>query len=212
MIYEVGFASKQEAIDAEAKRRTEELQKYELAKTGAGAVADALPTTLGMLFGEFFRQHAEEKLAPKTIERYREMVDYLAPELLAMPLGEITPLHLSREWNRLLKSGGHHRKTKQARPLSAKTVRHIAGLVSSAFGRAETLGTGHGQPGQTQRAAGSQETARHCTHASAAGSPLRLGKRSRGVWRRSWNLRLRPVPVVASFWRCVGPIFKTAAL
>lgn len=60
--------------------------------------------------------------------------------LLAMPLGEVTPLHLSREWNRLLKSGGHHRKTKQARPLSAKTVRHIAGLVSSAFARAERWG------------------------------------------------------------------------
>jgi integrase len=140
LIYEVGFASKQEAIDAEAKRRAEELQKYELTKNGAGAVADALPTTLGTLFGEFFRQHAEEKLAPKTIERYREMVKYLSPELLAMPLGDITPLHLSREWNRLLKSGGHHRKTKQGRPLSAKTVRHIAGFVSSAFGRAERWG------------------------------------------------------------------------
>ena len=140
LISEVGFASKQEAIDAEATRRAEELQKYELTRGGAGAVADALPTTLGMLFGEFFRQHAEEKLAPKTIERYRELVTYLAPELLAMPLGEITPLHLSREWNRLLKSGGHHRKTKHARSLSAKTVRHIAGLVSSAFGRAERWG------------------------------------------------------------------------
>ena len=79
-------------------------------------------------------------LAPKTIERYRELATYLAPELLAMPLSEITPLHLSREWTRLLKSGGHHRKTKQARPLSSKTVRHIAGLVSSAFARAERWG------------------------------------------------------------------------
>ncbi len=146
LIAEVGFASKQEAIDAETKRRAEELQKYELAKAGGDAVAAELPTTLGMLFGEFFRQHAEEKLAPKTIERYREMVTYLAPELLAMPLREITPLHLSREWNRLLKSGGHHRKTKQARPLSAKTVRHIAGLVSSAFGRAERWGLVSGNP------------------------------------------------------------------
>ncbi len=98
-------------------------------------LAVALPTTLAMLFHEFFRQHAEEKLAPKTIERYRELAVYLAPELLAMPLAEITPLHLGREWNRLLRCGGSHRKTKQARPLSAKTVRHIAGLVSSAFAR-----------------------------------------------------------------------------
>lgn len=140
LVEAVGFASKQEAIDAEAKRRIEELRKFELARAGAGPVAEALPTTLAMLLQEFFRQHAEEKLAPKTVERYRELAVYLAPELLAMPLGEITPLHLSREWNRLLKSGGHHRKTKEARPLSAKTVRHIAGLVSSAFARAERWG------------------------------------------------------------------------
>jgi integrase len=140
LVEAVGFASKQEATDAEAKRRTEELQKHDLEKAGGGPVAAALPTTLTMLFHEFFRQHAEEKLAPKTIERYRELAGYLAHELLAMPLAEITPLHLSREWNRLLKSGGRHRKTKQARPLSAKTVRHIAGLVSSAFARAERWG------------------------------------------------------------------------
>jgi integrase len=140
LVAEVGFASKQDAIDAEAKRRIEERQKFELAKAGAGSVAAALPTTLGMLFREFFLQHAEEKLAPKTIERYRELAAYLAQELLAMPLSEITPLHLSREWTRLLKTGGHHRKTKQARALSSKTVRHIAGLVSSAFARAERWG------------------------------------------------------------------------
>ena len=58
----------------------------------------------------------------------------------AVPVCEITALHLNREWNRLLKSGGHHRKTRQARPLSAKTVRHVAGLVSSTFARAEKWG------------------------------------------------------------------------
>ena len=39
LIEAVGFASKQDAIDAEAKRRTEELQKYELVKAGGGPVA-----------------------------------------------------------------------------------------------------------------------------------------------------------------------------
>src|SRR5260370_26634013 len=120
LIGEVGFASKREAGDADANRRAQELQKYELAKAGATTVAAALATTLAMLLQEFFRQHAEEKLAPKTVERYRELAAYLTPELLAMPLGEITALHLNREWNRLLKSGGHHRKTKQARPLSGE--------------------------------------------------------------------------------------------
>jgi integrase len=140
LIAESGFANKREAADAEADRRTKELQKHALAKAGAINVAAALPTTFAMLLQEFFRQHAEEKLAPKTIERYRELAAYLAPELVAMPLGEVTPLHLSREWNRLLKSGGHHRKTKLARPLSAKSVRHVAGLVSSAFARAQRWG------------------------------------------------------------------------
>lgn len=53
-----------------------------------------------------------------------------------MALSEITPLHLNREWKRLLASGGHTRRDKTPRPMSAKTVRNIAGVVSSAFGRA----------------------------------------------------------------------------
>ena len=53
-----------------------------------------MPTTLAMLLAEFMKQHAEENLAPKTVERYHEMAAYLSPELLAMNMTEITPLHL----------------------------------------------------------------------------------------------------------------------
>jgi integrase len=53
-----------------------------------------------------------------------------------MPLADITPLHLNREWKRLLACGGHHRRTKAPRPLSKKTVRNIAGVLSSVFSRA----------------------------------------------------------------------------
>lgn len=134
-----GFGTMKEAQDAEAVRRIEEQEKYELAKAGSG-VAAAPPKTLGTLLEEFFQQHAEDKLAPTTIEGYRQKAAYLDPQLLAMPLAEITPLHLNREWTRLLKSGGHHRKTKEPRPLSRKTVRHVAGLVSSAFSRAAFWG------------------------------------------------------------------------
>ncbi|HUB78181.1 MAG TPA: site-specific integrase, partial [Bryobacteraceae bacterium] len=45
-------------------------------------------------------------------------------------------LYLNREWSRLLKAGGHSRKKKEPRPMSAKTVRHIAGIISSAYSRA----------------------------------------------------------------------------
>jgi integrase len=130
-----GFATKREADDAEALRRTEELQKLELEKAGSG-VAAAPPRTLAMLLLEFFAQHVEDNLAPKTAERYREQAAYINPGLLAMLLADITPLHLNREWKRLLASGGHHRRTKAPRPLSKKTVRNIAGVLSSAFSRA----------------------------------------------------------------------------
>src|SRR5687767_1136841 len=62
-VRQFGFATKREAEDAEAQRRIEEQQKYDLVKAGSG-VAAALPKTLSMLLGEFMRQHAEEKLAP----------------------------------------------------------------------------------------------------------------------------------------------------
>jgi integrase len=101
-----------------------------------GSITAEAPKTLAMLLGEFFTQHAEDNLAPKTVERYRELARYLAPELLALELTQITSLNLSREWTRLLKTGGRTRKDKTPRPLSAKTIRHIAGLVSSAFARA----------------------------------------------------------------------------
>jgi hypothetical protein len=132
LVTESGFATKQEATEAEAVRRAEELVR----QAANGGVAAPMPTTLAMLLAEFMKQHAEENLAPKTVERYREMAGYIAPELLAMNMIEITPLHLSREWTWLLKCGGHARKSKTPRTMKPKTVRNIAGLVSSAFMRA----------------------------------------------------------------------------
>jgi len=134
-ISDSGFATKREAEDAEAIRRADEQRKRELARVGA-SVTTAVPKTLSMLLEEFFRQHVDEKLAPKTIERYHEQAAYLHQDLLAMPIAEITPLHLSREWARLLKCGGHTRKDHTQRPMAGKTVRNIAGVVSSAFSRA----------------------------------------------------------------------------
>jgi integrase len=132
LFWKSGFATKQEAVAAETSRRAEE----QVRKASAGGVAAPMPATLAMLLEEFMKQYAKENLAPTTIEGYQMMRSYLSPELLAMKLNEITPLNLSREWVRLLKSGGHTRRTKEARPMKPKTVRNIAGIVSSAFVRA----------------------------------------------------------------------------
>ena len=134
-----GFATKKEALDAEALRRVEEQQRAEASRTGR--VDAPLPKTLATLFREYFSEQAKKpegsnRLALKTLERYQEQAAYLSADLLGMALTEITPVHLNREWSRLIESGGHHRKTKAPRPLSSKTVRNIAGVVSTVFSRA----------------------------------------------------------------------------
>lgn len=133
-----GFATRKEAIEAEARRRVE-IQNA-IAKAKAGLVNAPPPRTLANLLEEFFREHADRRLSPKTTERYRQKASYLSPELLAMPIQEITPLHLEREWNRLLERGGRRRYTGEPRPLGPKTVRNIAGVVSAAFGHAVRWG------------------------------------------------------------------------
>ena len=129
-----GFATKSSATQAEAQRRIEVQREYEIGGS-TGTVVQS-PTTLSDMLEQFFTEHCEGRLSSKTIERYREQAAYLNPALLAMPLSGVRPLHLSQEWNRLLQSGGHHRKTKAPRPLSAKTVRNIAGVISSAYNKA----------------------------------------------------------------------------
>ena len=132
-ITESGFATKREAEDAEAARRIRVDEQYKAEQKG---VTRPIPQTLQDLLTEFLTVHCERNLESKTVERYREMVVYLAPELLALRHDEITSLYLNREWNRLLDSGGHHRKTRKPRSLSVKSVKNIAGMVSSAFNRA----------------------------------------------------------------------------
>jgi integrase len=128
-IFESGFESKKEAQDAETARRVQAQREHELGKDTPAEV----PGSLQGLLTEFFDEHGAKSLAPKTLSRYREMVPYLDSELLAMPIPAIKPLHLTREWNRLLTSGGRGRRA--GKPLSRKTVRNIAGLVSSAYTR-----------------------------------------------------------------------------
>jgi integrase len=139
-IFESGFESKKEATDAEVARRIKEQRDFEIGKMTPAEV----PGTLAGLLKEFFSQHGEKSLAAKTLRRYREMADYLDADLLAMQIPAIKPLHLSREWNRLLTSGGRGRKA--GKPLSRKTVRNIAGVVSSAYTRGMRWGIAEVNP------------------------------------------------------------------
>src|SRR5690242_1564721 len=83
-IKESGFATKGAAESAEAERRVAEQQRYELEQAGLPDVPT--PKTLSDLLSDFFAEHAEKKLAQKTIERYREQVAYLHADLVRMPI------------------------------------------------------------------------------------------------------------------------------
>jgi integrase len=139
-----GFKSKGEAKTAETAALAEAQRNYEIAQARALVAAGIdipteTPKTLGALAGAFLKYCAMRveagTISPKTEERYRENIAYVSPQLLATDLYNppISPLHFTCEWTRLHVSGGRDRKTGTPRPMSAKSVRHVANTVSSAF-------------------------------------------------------------------------------
>lgn len=87
------------------------------------------PTTFAAFTEEWLREHAERNCSPKTVERYRQFTAYILPHIGTTKLQDLSVLTLERIFNRLKDDGGWNRATKSPRPLSPKTVRHIAGLV-----------------------------------------------------------------------------------
>jgi integrase len=126
-----GFRTKKEAAAA-LRERIRELEEQTALTTGE-------PRTLRQVVLNFITQ-AERRLGRKTVERYRQMLPYFHAGLMETPVSEITTLMLEREYWRLRESGGRRRKTGDARPLSAKTVRGMAGLISAALNDAVRLG------------------------------------------------------------------------
>ena len=124
-----GFETKRAAIAAEAVARARETKKHGLAHPSDP------PPTLDVLLENFFALHCAgaDPLSPKTTARYREQKPYLAQALLETAPEEITRARWSEEWARLLAAGGHTRGLQTPRPLSRKSVRNIAGMVSSAY-------------------------------------------------------------------------------
>jgi len=135
-----GFATKKEAADA----LRQAIRDYE-------AKRDAAPPSEVPAFGVFFdrwmREHANRKCERKTIERYGELGRYAIRQAVEIagetrPMGDIPidafgPMHMELMINGLLDHGGQ--KTKDCpggRPLSPKSVRHIACVVHGAFEKA----------------------------------------------------------------------------
>ena len=93
---------------------------------------------------------------------------------------------------------------KTPRPLSAKTVRNIAGVVSSAFHRAVKWGLVACKPRVEQRATRPEEAPGNGFAASRADADVRSLRPAPGAYRCSWSFRLLPGHDVVRCWRFAG--------
>jgi len=125
--FKSGFSLKGEAEEALRKLLNEK---------DTGELVRPDPTMFAVFIEDWFREHAARQCTLKTVERYRQLADYIKPHIGAVKLQDLTALMLERIFNHLKDAGGRDRKTKKARPLSAKTVHHIAGVVNVALSTA----------------------------------------------------------------------------
>jgi hypothetical protein len=127
-----GYATKNEAQNAEAQKRLESESAAKI--TAAG--------TLGHAIEQFFADRADE-LSPKTMDRYRELAEYLHQDLRGTPIIDVRAMDLHTEWKRLLVSGGHDRQHgiiptvpcssagRKSASRAAKAARRCAALTTS---------------------------------------------------------------------------------
>jgi len=128
----VGFDSS-EAAD---RARTSEIEKRE----ATVAVVAEEPTVTEYL-AYWLEEHAARRCAPKTLERYRDISRYIVKQLGETRINELTTAQIQHAVHRLKDAGGQITKEfPDGRPLAAKTVRHIGGLLYTALAEADRLG------------------------------------------------------------------------
>jgi hypothetical protein len=131
-----GFEKQAEALDA-MRKRIDELR----ASTDLATAPPTQNKTLGGWLEVWFDTYALDCCEPKTIERYRELADYLLKEsdgmpsvLAKIPLPDLKHTHLEPAFFALLKA-----KAKRREHISAKSVRHVAAVVRGALNKAFKL-------------------------------------------------------------------------
>jgi integrase len=116
---------------------TKKAAEAELAKLihqrETGTFIEPSGLTVGQYLQHWLKEYAENRVAGKTLERYRQIVDNaLTPVLGSIALPKLQPLHIESFYNDQL---AHGRKTKKGRggSLSAQTVLHYHRLLHKAL-------------------------------------------------------------------------------
>jgi integrase len=140
-----GFQTKTKADAALRDAIAEHLTAIDALRNPAQQVP-ALPL-FAAFFERWMQEHASRKCAPKTIERYGELGEYAIRQTVeiagvsrpmgGIPIDQFGPMQMELLINVLRDRGGQ--KTKEypeGRPLSPKSVRHIACVVHGCFEKA----------------------------------------------------------------------------
>jgi integrase len=132
-----GRAAFEKQSDAASAMR-QHLEELRTRSTGVNA---ATPINLGAWLEKWLDTYAVDRCQPKTMERYRQLAIYLMKEpegnasaLAQTPLPDVTHMQIESALYSLLKAKGKRREH-----ISARTVRHVGGLLSVALNKAFRL-------------------------------------------------------------------------
>ncbi len=117
------------------KRDAEKELRRLLTMVDTGVYADAGKLSVGQYLQQWLDE-AQHSVSPKTLERYREIVEgHLTPALGMVPLAKLQPMHIQSYYSVALTSGRRDGKG----GLSPKTVLHHDRVLNVALKRARVL-------------------------------------------------------------------------
>ena len=127
-IYKNVLGRTQTEVKAKLKAAIQEAQTLDLSKTGK--------YTVGEWMEVWFEDYAKLKVRPSSHQTYRGYINnHIKPNIGDIPLEKLTPLDVQKFCKKLLTKGRVDRLEAKGQPksLSAKTVRNIHQIVSSAL-------------------------------------------------------------------------------
>ena len=128
VIYKNVLGKTQAEAKAKLKQAIEEAKGLDTAKVGR--------YTVGQWMEVWFEHYAKIKVRPSSHQTYRGYIDnHIKPNIGKVPLEKLTSLELQKFYKKLLEKGRVYRieSRKQSKGLSAKTVRNIHQIISSAM-------------------------------------------------------------------------------
>lgn len=127
-IYKNVLGRTQAEVKEKLKRAIEDSAKLDMSKVGQ--------YTVGQWMDVWFDNYAKIKVRPSSHQTYRGYIEnHIKPNIGSIPLNKLTSLELQMLYKKLLGNGRVERieSKKQPKGLSAKTVRNINQIISSAL-------------------------------------------------------------------------------